>query len=375
MRVAFVSWQSLEGLNTGYKRRVHSLASSLPGIDVTVISPPPELSAPFRHVTVAPSHVSSSPPLSGAPLLAYRFPSGRSRLRATLQKISPTIVHSEGIWPFPAVRDFARRAGASLVVTIHNLEHVVAGRSNRGLLATRALRRLEEATYRQADLLVCMSDTDRRYLQRDMRIAGVEIVVVPNGTALPERHEHEGPRPLLHGISGPYILFMGKLDYRPNADALRFFLDEVHPLVRRSVPDAVLVVVGSPRPSGLPAGVVAVGAVPSVWPYLSLAHVCVAPLLSGSGTRLKILEYMAAGRAVVSTTIGIEGLDVVPGRDVLVADDAVSFGRAVLRLLESPEEAFRIGTNGRQLVQRRYLWGGIGRRYADYLKERFGSRR
>lgn len=373
MRVAFVSWQPLADLDTGYKRRVHSLASHLAGMEVAVVSPPPHVQAPFDHITVRPSRVRRIPGLSRAPLFGYRLPAGRLGVRRALEDFGPDVVHSEGIWPFPAVRDFARRTGAPVVVTVHNVEHVVAKRCGRSIVAVRILRWFEQATYRRADLLVCMSDVDRTVVQ-DIGVSGVEVVVVPNGASIPGEELVAGAEPAME-VAGPLILFMGKLDYRPNVDALRFLLDDVYPLVRQSVPETVLAVVGSPAPSALPEGVVAVGKVRSVWPYLAAADVCVAPLRSGSGTRLKILEYLAAGRPVVSTSVGVEGLDVTVGRDLLVADESSSFAEAIVRLLRNPAEADSLGAAGRRLVEQRYRWDAIARQYGDWLRTRFGSGR
>jgi glycosyltransferase involved in cell wall biosynthesis len=373
MRVAFVSWQPLADLDTGYKRRVHSLASHLVNMEVAVVSPPPRVQASFDHVTVRPSRAPRIPGLSRAPLFGYRLPAGRLRVRRALEEFGPDVVHSEGIWPFPSVHDFARRTGVPVVVTIHNVEHVVAKRCNRSPLVVRFLRRLEQATYDRADLLVCMSEVDRSVVQ-GMGVSGVEVVVVPNGATIPAEEPAGGAGQAIEA-AGPVILFMGKLDYRPNVEALRFLLDEVYPLVRQTVPEAVLAVVGAPAPRGLPEGVVALGGVRSVWPYLAAADVCVAPLMSGSGTRLKILEYLAAGRPVVSTSIGIEGLDVAAGRDLLVADESSSFAAAIVRLLRSPADARSLGAAGRRLVEQRYRWDVIAREYGDRVRARFGSGR
>jgi glycosyltransferase involved in cell wall biosynthesis len=374
MRVAFVAWQPLAGLDTGYTRRVHSLAAHMEGVEVAVVSPPPRVTASFAHLVVRPSAFGRIPTLSGAPVLGYRLPAGRLRVHRALETLRPDVIHSEGIWPFPAVRRYAVGAHVPVVVTIHNLEHRVAQRSGRAACAARVLYLLERAAYSRADLLVCMSEVDRDYVVQTMGIGTAQVIVVPNGASPPDSGPDDTDATVLD-VGGPVVLFMGKLDYRPNAQALRFLLDGVYPVVSESVPEVVFVVVGAPKPTTLPRGVLAVGRVPSVWPYLLAADVCVAPLQSGSGTRLKILEYLAAGRPVVSTSVGIEGLDVTSGRDLLVADELQLFAQAVVRLLRNPDEARALGVAGRRLVERQYRWDDIARRYADELRSRFGGGR
>jgi glycosyltransferase involved in cell wall biosynthesis len=284
-------------------------------------------------------------------------------------------VHSEGIWPFPPLRDYADAAGIPLIVTVHNLEHVVAARSGRARVLAHFLRRLEGRTYSRADLLVCMSANDKDYMRRRMGVSPDHIVVVPNGATPPEiDSDPEALRSML-GLKGPVVLFMGKLDYRPNAEALEFLLEGVLPRIRKDLPRATLVVVGSPEPPRMPPGALAVGGVPSVWPYVLSSDVCVAPLLSGSGTRLKVLEYMAAGRPVVSTAIGVEGLEVEAGRDLVLAETPGDFAGEVVRLLRDPSEAAALARRGRDLVDRLYRWDAIAQRYEEELSQYLGTRR
>jgi glycosyltransferase involved in cell wall biosynthesis len=158
------------------------------------------------------------------------------------------------------------------------------------------------------------------------------------------------------------ILFFASLDWYPNLDSLEYFLKAILPLVVRSRPGARLQVVGKGPAPGLEkqvsgfAGVEFVGEVTDVRPYLAQAAVVVVPLRIGGGSRIKILEALAMGKAVVSTSIGAEGLAVGHGIHLLLADTPADFASRTVDLLTSPQECRRLGGNGRRLVVEHYSW-------------------
>jgi glycosyltransferase involved in cell wall biosynthesis len=160
------------------------------------------------------------------------------------------------------------------------------------------------------------------------------------------------------------------MDRRPNQDAARYFVREILPLLRHARPDLECTFVGRSPPMDIQRlsdtpGVHITGTVDDVRPYVDRAAVYVAPLRIGGGSRLKILEALAMGRAVVSTTVGAEGLDVIHDHHVLLADDPCAFAASVLQLLDCPERCGRLALEGRRLVEECYGW--------DALAERFGS--
>ncbi|MCL5256617.1 MAG: glycosyltransferase family 4 protein, partial [Chloroflexi bacterium] len=162
------------------------------------------------------------------------------------------------------------------------------------------------------------------------------------------------------------ILFIGKMDYAPNVDGALYFYHEVFPLIRQALPEARLLVVGSnpaPLVKALAAdpAVEVTGYVEDVVPYYERARLSVVPLRAGSGTRLKILEAMALGRPVLSTTVGCEGLAVTPEADILIADTARGLAEQTIRLLTDLELGGRLAANARLLVESRYDWQVIGR--------------
>jgi glycosyltransferase involved in cell wall biosynthesis len=156
------------------------------------------------------------------------------------------------------------------------------------------------------------------------------------------------------------------MDYRPNVDGVQWFADEVLPLVRARVPTFELTIVGrDPTPAVRElsdrAGVHVTGRVASTTPFLHDASLAIVPLRAGSGTRLKVLEAFAAGTPVVSTSLGAEGLDVVAGRHLLVADGAPAFAAAVVDLLADADCRTRLASEGRRLVEDRYAWSKAAR--------------
>lgn len=169
------------------------------------------------------------------------------------------------------------------------------------------------------------------------------------------------------------LVYSGALTFDANMDAVRFFLADILPLMERDRPGVTLHVTGSHAGApidGLPRrdALVLTGYLDDVRAFVAESHVCVVPLRRGGGTRLKIIEAMALGTPVVSTSKGVEGLDVEDGVHVLVADDAAGFARAVASVLDSPALAARLAENARALVAARYTWSRIGGTLDDALQ-------
>jgi glycosyltransferase involved in cell wall biosynthesis len=144
-------------------------------------------------------------------------------------------------------------------------------------------------------------------------------------------------------------------------DAVLWFYDEIFPLLHEKLPDLCFKIVGSkPHPKVLDlqkkTGVQVTGEVADVRPYLAQSLALVVPLRSGGGTRLKILEAMAMGRPVISTTVGAEGLEVTPGVDILIANNAAEFLEKIMLLVSSPETVTRVGRAARKLAVENYDW-------------------
>jgi glycosyltransferase involved in cell wall biosynthesis len=166
------------------------------------------------------------------------------------------------------------------------------------------------------------------------------------------------------------LIFTGALRYRPNYDAMRWFIAEVWPQVRRVRPMARLFITGDHAGLALPDadGIECTGFVDDIRPLLSSARLAVAPIFAGGGTRLKILEAMAAGTPVVATAKGAEGIDAASGEELLLADDAVSFAAQVVALLGDEGLRARLSQAARRLVAERYDWAIIGPRFESLVR-------
>lgn len=224
----------------------------------------------------------------------------------------------------------------------------------------RKLIAYERRVCRAVDRVVAVSDADREALQR--LIPGLEVAVVPNGVDL--EFLRPGVVPPLADLRQPALVFTGKMDYRPNVDAVLWFVDAVLPLIRAELPTAHFYVVGQkPHPRLKPLAnhpaVTLTGRVPDVRPYIAGAGVYVVPLRIGGGTRLKVLEAMAMGQAIVSTRLGCDGFAFQDGREVLFADEPAEFAAQVLRLLRDREAAVQLGRHAREYVAAHFGWEAI----------------
>ena len=227
------------------------------------------------------------------------------------------------------------------------------------LVQWQRLRRYEAGLIRAAALTTAVSPEDAHTLSN---LAGRPVRVVPNGIAV-DAWRHVADVPLEQRVEPNTLLFTGKLDYRPNVDALCWFCAAVLPRVRAQHPAARLLIVGRDPVPAVRAlagpGVEVVGAVPDIQPYFARAAVYVIPMRMGSGARIKLLEAWAAGVPVVATTAGAAGLAGRADEHLLVADDPATLAMQIGRLLVGPALGRRLAAAGRALVAARYDWSVI----------------
>ena len=222
-----------------------------------------------------------------------------------------------------------------------------------------AFQRYERVLSPQFDAVTCTSDIDAAVFQRHCAEGVVEVI--PNGVDISHY------QPDFQSEAPAHLIYIGSMDWYPNEDAVSFFAEEVLPQVQGNVPDVKFTIVGrnpSARVQRLAdrEGVVVTGRVPEIKPYFAEATVFVVPLRIGSGTRLKILEALAMGKAVVSTTIGAEGLALRDGEEIIIADEPKDFADAVIQLLTDPSLRQKIGEKGRERVEQDYDWRNIGKK-------------
>jgi sugar transferase (PEP-CTERM/EpsH1 system associated) len=270
---------------------------------------------------------------------------------------------------FPAV-NLPRRLPCPSVIFTHNVEAEIWRRhadtqttwAGRLLYRTqyRRMLRFERRTLARFDGVLAVSDADRATFQRTYPGAIREPVhVVPTGVDT----EYFAPEPTPRDAAARSLVFTGSMDWLPNEDAMLYFAREVLPLIRAEEPAATLAIVGrAPTPAVrrlADAGINVTGSVDDVRPYVRGAAVYVVPLRIGGGTRLKIFEAMAMGKAVVSTTVGAEGLPVAAGEHLLIADEPTTFARAVVRLLRDVDRRRQLEEAARSLVVANYDWSAV----------------
>ncbi|MCC6927899.1 MAG: glycosyltransferase [Gemmatimonadaceae bacterium] len=228
----------------------------------------------------------------------------------------------------------------------------------------RRMRAFERHECHRFDHVIAVSDADRDAFREQYGVTSVSSV--PTGVDTDFFQPSGAVVRLPHNIA-----FTGSMDWMPNEDGVAWFVRDVLPLVRQQVGDATLSIVGrnpSPGVKALASAAPAIevtGTVPDIRPFLERAAVIVVPLRVGGGTRLKIFEAMGMERPIVSTTIGAEGLPVVDGRDIRIADDAASFATAVIQLLQDPGEGDRLGKAAARQVREEFGWQRVTAQFAD----------
>lgn len=215
------------------------------------------------------------------------------------------------------------------------------------------------------DHVIAVSENDRQEMLKMDPNCGISVVPTGVDTA---KYTLAPPST----TTPPRIVFTGSMDWEPNIDAVVYFCQDVFPKIRAQFPSAIFQIVGRnpyPRVKQLASESVQVtGTVPSVADYLRDATVVVVPLRIGGGTRLKIFEAMAMGKALVSTSIGAEGLDVQDGRDVILADDAAKLADAIILLLRDSALRRRYEEAAATLAAR-FDWSNVTRLFAEVLRE------
>jgi glycosyltransferase involved in cell wall biosynthesis len=257
------------------------------------------------------------------------------------------------------------------ILFTHNVEseiwrrHVenATNQVSRRLMTTqwRRMLRFEGAALSRFDLVLAVSDADRQTFGRlypQSLTAPVHVVQTGVDTSYfaPMDGEHRAKR--------AHLVFTGSMDWLPNEDGMQYFVRDILPRIRQVEPDTTLSIIGrSPTPAvrrlADDSRIQVTGSVDDVRPHVAQGSVYVVPLRIGGGTRLKIFEAMAMGKAVVSTTIGAEGLPVTPGQHVLIADQPQQFADAVVQIIRDHEGRRRLETEARKLVVERYDWSAV----------------
>ncbi len=384
-RLLFISPRFLFPMDEGGKIRTANILRGLKGgaFEVALAAPAPPDADCFRDDIDAAcdSFVSwpaqPVPPWRRAAALASALPvgvavdrsaAGRATLADTIRTWRPDLVVAD--FPHAAVLDPG--TGAASVMFTHNVEAEIFERHAaraRGVwqLVWRGqagkMRRFEAEALRRYPTVIAVSARDADALRRRYGLASV--ATIDTGVDL----DYFAALPPARARADT-IVFTGVMDSPANMDAIAFLMDAVWPLVAAARPDARALIVGRNPPASLQAAAKAknlpwrfTGAVPDIRPHVAQADVAVIPLRVGSGTRIKAFEAMAMGRPVVATGVGIEGLDIEPGRHFLQADDPATFAGAILQLLDDPALRASLVAAARARLEQRFSWGVVARQF------------
>lgn len=290
-------------------------------------------------------------------------------LTKTFKEVKPDIVYYENLESVGLFSALVKKQlpSAKQIYDAHNVDSVLWSQmamvQNNSMLNEYAVHALEteKKLFKMVDGVFCCSEHDKVKLMQ-LNKGKLKAWMIPNGVDT----EAKAFDPNLAKQLNSVILFCGSLDYYPNEEGLLWFYDQVFSLVKKAVPNVILTLVGSCQIKESyqkllnDSSVKFEGRVVDVQPFYNRASVCIAPLLSGSGTRLKILEAMSFGNPVVSTAIGAEGIDVVPGKHILLANEPQDFADNIIRILQSNILFDQIRNAAHDLVQTKYDWAKIG---------------
>jgi polysaccharide biosynthesis protein PslH len=346
-----------------YEREV---PTHIPGA-ITVHTPGPNLAGFRRHLDYL-RHITWR-----APYAVSRF--ADARVQQLLNQWIPQRRFDVAVCDFlHCTLNFPRDLATPTALFQHNVESILWQRKaevepawiDRAVfkLELAKMLRFEPQQVRRFHHVIAVSEADREAMSGMVNPS--HISVIPTGVDLSKYPYDPTLRP-----KGSLVVFTGSMDWQPNIDGVEFFCQEIWPLVLRKVPQARFRIVGRdphPRVKKLASDSVKVtGSVPSIVDHLREAAAIVVPLRIGGGTRIKIYEGMAMGKATVSTTVGAEGLDVEHGRDILLEDSPSGFAEAIVTLLQHEDVRHRLET-GAVATARKYDWSVITPRFVDVLQ-------
>jgi polysaccharide biosynthesis protein PslH len=306
---------------------------------------------------------------SPAPYTVWRHYSREfsNRVKQLIETDQFHLVHCDMLSLSYAVQD---RDGIKTTITDHDVSYLKCFRMAKGYanpllrallyLEAYKLKRLESKVFGQVDFGVAVSNTDKAHLQRLCPTASFEVI--ENGV------DTDAFMPGTVRVDDNSLLWVGGFDQYPNREGIYYFLDAIYPLIKQCVRSVHLTIVGGNVTTKLrnvaakDPSIDMTGYVDDLLPYLHRASAFIAPILIGSGTRLKLLEAMAAGKAIVATSIGCEGIEGINKVHFLIADSAKQFAAEVANVITDRRLSAYLGDNARALAVEKYDWKRIGER-------------
>jgi len=278
------------------------------------------------------------------------------KLTAILQKETFDIVQIEMLYMSPYLKIIRKFSDAKVVLRAHNIEHLIWKRvaiEEQNIAKKLYLRHLattlenyEKSILSQYDGIVPITKKDARFFSSETDVPVEAVSFGIDFNKIPYQKEAVAEHALFH---------IGSMNWIPNIEGVKWFLNEVWPEVVNSFPKLKLYLAGRETPDWLKKSdiinVDVVGEVPDAFEFMASKTILIAPLFSGSGIRIKIIESMAMGKAVIATTVGAEGINYTDGEDIFIADTKKSFLKAIKKLYKNPELATSIGQRARELVK------------------------
>ena len=329
---------------------------------------------PVRRSRVSDAYYLLRSQFTGRPFLVERddLAEMRSLVNRIVASESVDVIHADQLtmtqFAFPLhVPDEKKPA---LVFDAHNAVWTITARMKQNAafylqlplgLETSRIKKYEGRIVKDFDATLAVTEPDRLALldalHQHSSNGAVQISVIPIAV------DTQQIQPVPRAEKSLNILTMGTLYYPPNADGIRWFIQQVFPLVRQKLTGVKLTIIGKNPPKDFlklaadeTSGIVTTGFVPELDPYFARSAVTVVPVRAGGGMRVRILEAFARAAAVVTTTVGLEGIDACHGEDVLVADSPEDFAGSVINLLRDMELQKKLSANGRRLVEKKYDW-------------------
>lgn len=295
------------------------------------------------------------------------------RLIELLQQEDFDVIQLEGLYLSPYLETIRSYSSAKVVMRSHNVEHEIWARiaeNERGWLKraylkilARQLKEYEVRRLNKYDLMTSVTDRDAEILKS----LGCKIPI----HVCPAPYDETTLKPDRSALEFPSVFFIGALDWIPNTEGLNWFIEKVWPIVHRELPEVKFHIAGrNGEKFKTPAGeqIVRDGEVDNAYSFMNSKGVMVVPLLSGSGIRVKIIEGMALGKTIVTTTLGAEGIPCKDGQNILIADKPEEFAQKIIKCLKERMFYTIIGDNAHQFARRNFSSHEVTSRLLDFFK-------
>ena len=369
MHLAVITWKPIYPVDTALAVRDNQLYKYLKKWEWSIAAPGP--SHPHIPMFQIPRHWLTILPWPWSPEVFNLWGNSYLKLIDHYKKNPPDVVLAEGPWAASSAKKVANYFKVPLIVVVFDIEHLSTKGSGRGPFRRILVKFMESRAYKLADMLGYMTEEDRKILVSTFKLDNTPMVHLPQGADVDSLMK-EGAA--LHKEwkiedNEKVILFYGQLDYPPNLYALKWLNEEIAPVVKKQNPSVRFIIGGRNQPKEKMENLKFLGVIPDLSAALRTADICIAPIKSGTGIRTKIIEYLAAEKPVVTTSVGDVGIGTENGVHLLRRDKAEDFAEAICELLNSPDKGIQIAKRGHKFIKENYDWAIIAQRLEDTLDD------